>query len=89
MNPALNCFNIFGNNDHQDDNPLFTGSKGVTKVSKEARETMQECVSEFLLFVTSEASEICSNQKRSTINGDDIIKAMMKLGFDDYGIAAA
>ena len=49
---------------------------------------MQECVSEFLLFVTSEASEICSNQKRSTINGDDIIKAMMKLGFDEYGIMA-
>ena len=42
-------------------------SSGTAKISKEAKETMQECVTEFLLFVTSEASEICSNAKRSTI----------------------
>ena len=54
------------------------------KIAKDAKETMQECVTEFLLFVTSEASEICSNAKRSTIQGDDIIAAMQKLGFDQY-----
>jgi len=31
----------------------------AAKISREARETMQECVTEFLLFVTSEAQEIC------------------------------
>ena len=29
--------------------------KAAAKISREARETMQECVTEFLLFVTSEA----------------------------------
>ena len=76
----LDDFNFFGNDQKND---IFLGSdKGVTKVSKEARETVQECVTEFLLFITSEASEICSDCKRSTIQGEDIIKAMQKLGFD-------
>jgi len=43
------------------------------KIAKDARETMQECVSEFISFVTSEASERCKNDKRKTINGDDLI----------------
>ena len=67
--------------DNMDDNIY---SRGTCKIAKEAKETMQECVTEFLLFVTSEASEICSNAKRSTIQGDDIIQAMNKLGFDQY-----
>ena len=29
------------------------------KVAKEARECVQECVSEFISFITSEASERC------------------------------
>ena len=45
---------------------------------------MQECVTEFLLFVTSEAGEICQSDKRSTIQGDDVINAMHRLGFDQY-----
>ncbi|CAN8285762.1 unnamed protein product [Cochlearia groenlandica] len=54
------------------------------KVSKEAKETMQECVSEFISFVTGEASDKCHKEKRKTINGDDICWAMSNLGFDDY-----
>ena len=54
------------------------------KISKEAKETMQECVTEFLLFVTSEASEMCANDSRRTINGEDILQSMRKLGFDQY-----
>ncbi|KAF3795763.1 Nuclear transcription factor Y subunit B-5 [Nymphaea thermarum] len=54
------------------------------KVSKEAKETMQECVSEFISFVTGEASEKCRKEKRKTINGDDLCWAMGTLGFDDY-----
>ena len=45
---------------------------------------MQECVTEFLLFVTSEANEICKRKKRNTVQGDDIIEAMQELGFDQY-----
>ncbi|KAF7152850.1 hypothetical protein RHSIM_Rhsim01G0282700 [Rhododendron simsii] len=54
------------------------------KVSKEAKETMQECVSEFISFVTGEASDRCHKEKRKTVNGDDICWALGSLGFDDY-----
>lgn len=39
------------------------------KIAKDAKETVQECVSEFISFVTSEASEKCQKEKRKTING--------------------
>lgn len=55
------------------------------KISKEAKETMQECVSEFISFVTGEASDKCHREKRKTVNGDDICWALVSLGFDDYG----
>ncbi|XP_031114101.1 nuclear transcription factor Y subunit B-4 [Ipomoea triloba] len=54
------------------------------KISKEAKETMQECVSEFIGFVTGEASEKCRREKRKTLNGDDVCWALGSLGFDDY-----
>jgi nuclear transcription Y subunit beta len=54
------------------------------KISKEAKETMQECVSEFISFITGEASEKCQKEKRKTINGDDLVWAMTTLGFEEY-----
>ncbi|XP_073309429.1 nuclear transcription factor Y subunit B-4-like [Primulina huaijiensis] len=54
------------------------------KISKEAKETMQECASEFISFVTSEASEKCHKENRKTVNGDDICWALSSLGFDHY-----
>ncbi|OIT36239.1 PREDICTED: nuclear transcription factor Y subunit B-4-like [Nicotiana attenuata] len=54
------------------------------KISKEAKETMQECVSEFISFVTGEASDKCHKEKRKTVNGDDICWALGSLGFDNY-----
>ncbi|KAF8394546.1 hypothetical protein HHK36_020757 [Tetracentron sinense] len=54
------------------------------KISKEAKETMQECVTEFISFVTAEASSKCHNERRKTVIGDDICWAMGSLGFDDY-----
>ncbi|XVF38696.1 hypothetical protein REPUB_Repub20aG0123900 [Reevesia pubescens] len=56
------------------------------KISKEAKETMQECVSEFISFVTGEASEKCRKERRKTVNGDDICWALATLGFDDYAV---
>jgi histone H3/H4 len=55
------------------------------KIAKDAKETVQECVSEFISFITSEASDRCQQEKRKTINGEDIIWAMEALGFDQYG----
>lgn len=54
------------------------------KIAKEAKETMQECVSEFISFVTSEASDKCKKERRKTVNGDDICWALGTLGFDEY-----
>jgi nuclear transcription Y subunit beta len=54
------------------------------KVSKDGKECIQECVSEFISFITSEACERCLHEKRKTVTGDDIIWAMNTLGFDNY-----
>ena len=43
------------------------------KMAKESKESIQTCVSEFISFITSEASEKCQQEKRKTINGDDIM----------------
>ncbi|XP_042478788.1 nuclear transcription factor Y subunit B-3-like isoform X1 [Macadamia integrifolia] len=54
------------------------------KIAKEAKDCVQECVSEFISFITSEASDKCNREKRKTINGDDLLWAMATLGFEDY-----
>ncbi|CDZ98587.1 transcription factor hap3 [Phaffia rhodozyma] len=53
------------------------------KIAKESKECLQECVSEFIAFITSEASERCLDNKRKTMNGEDILEAMKALGFDN------
>lgn len=54
------------------------------KMSKDAKECMQECASEFISFITSEAAERCLKEKRKTVTGEDILFAMATLGFDNY-----
>jgi len=54
------------------------------KISKDAKETVQECVSEFISFITGEASDKCQREKRKTVNGDDLLWGMTTLGFEDY-----
>ncbi|GMF07294.1 unnamed protein product [Ambrosiozyma monospora] len=54
------------------------------KLSKEAKECMQECVSEFISFITSQAAEKCTIEKRKTLNGEDILFSMYSLGFENY-----
>ncbi|KAJ9709610.1 hypothetical protein PVL29_001207 [Vitis rotundifolia] len=57
------------------------------KVSKEAKETVQECVSEFVKFVTGEASDKCRKENRRTVTGDDICWALSALGLDNHAEA--
>ncbi|XP_037463368.1 nuclear transcription factor Y subunit B-8-like [Triticum dicoccoides] len=54
------------------------------KISDDAKEAIQECVSEFISFVTGEAIERCPMQHRKTVNAEDIVWALNRLGFDDY-----
>lgn len=55
-----------------------------TKISKEAKQLMQDCCSELISFVTSGATEAVSEDKRKTVLGDDIIQSMYTLGFPNY-----
>ncbi|XP_071726982.1 nuclear transcription factor Y subunit B-4-like [Rutidosis leptorrhynchoides] len=55
----------------------------TAKISKEAKETIQQCASEFISFITGEASDKCQKENRKTVNGDDISWALGSLGFDD------
>ena len=54
------------------------------KIAKDAKDTVQECVSEFISFITSEASDKCQREKRKTINGEDLLWAMGRLDFHEY-----
>lgn len=54
------------------------------KISKDAKECVQECVSEFISFITSEACEKCMSERRKTINGEDLMHAMNTLGYEKY-----
>ncbi|KAF8466497.1 histone-fold-containing protein [Russula ochroleuca] len=56
----------------------------TAKIAKDAKECVQECVSEFISFITSEAAEKCQLEKRKTIGGEDILYAMISLGFENY-----
>ncbi|EXB29554.1 Nuclear transcription factor Y subunit B-3 [Morus notabilis] len=51
---------------------------------REQDRLVPECVSEFISFITGEASDKCQREKRKTINGDDLLWAMTTLGFEDY-----
>ena len=54
------------------------------KLSKSSKETLQECVSEFISFITSEANDKCNLEKRKIIKGEDIIYALNNLDFEKY-----
>jgi len=54
------------------------------KISDEAKETIQDCVSEYIMFITAEANDRCQQEHRKTVTADDVLWAMEKLGLDDY-----
>ncbi|TMW87014.1 hypothetical protein EJD97_020554 [Solanum chilense] len=54
------------------------------KIADESKLVIQECVSEFIGFVTGEANDRCKLEKRKTITAEDLLWSMNSLGFDDY-----
>lgn len=83
--PARSCFQV-----HDRFLPIANISRIMkkalpegAKIARDAKETVQECVSEFISFVTGEASDKCLQEKRKTINGDDILWALGTLGFEN------
>ncbi|KAG0454736.1 hypothetical protein HPP92_023685 [Vanilla planifolia] len=54
------------------------------KIAGEAKDFVQECVTEFISFITSEAIDRCQKERRKVINGEDIVLVLESLGFDEY-----
>ncbi|KAI9220038.1 histone-fold-containing protein [Blastocladiella britannica] len=54
------------------------------KIGREAKDLVQECASEFIAFITSEANDRASVEKRKIITGEDILGSLSELGFDSY-----
>lgn len=57
------------------------------KISDDAKETIQECVTEFISFITGEANAKCNQEFRKTVTPEDVLKAMGTLGLDNYAEA--
>ncbi len=53
-------------------------------VSGASKELVRKCVVELIAFVTSEACDIARREQRTTLTGDDVVRAAARLGFDDY-----
>lgn len=56
----------------------------AAKVSKESKELMQRCASEFIAIVTCRAKEICESEARKTVTGEDLIRSMEDLDMPYY-----
>ncbi|XP_012841019.1 PREDICTED: nuclear transcription factor Y subunit B-9-like [Erythranthe guttata] len=54
------------------------------KIADDAKEAIQVCVSEFINFITAEANNRCHRDYRKTVTPEDVLAAMMSLGFGDY-----
>lgn len=54
------------------------------KISKEAKELMGKCASEFIAIITCRAKDICECEARKTITGEDLIRAMEDLDLPYY-----
>ena len=55
-----------------------------SKVSSEAKESVQRKVNEFILHLTAEAAIKCEREGRKSITGDDILWSIERLGFTGY-----
>ncbi|EYU25696.1 hypothetical protein MIMGU_mgv1a021701mg [Erythranthe guttata] len=54
------------------------------EIADDAKEAIQEYVSEFISFVTAEANWLCHCDYRRTVTPEDVLAAMASLGLDDY-----
>ncbi|CAN6201785.1 unnamed protein product [Urochloa humidicola] len=60
------------------------GMPEKSRIATDAKESMTQCVAEFSALLTRAAAEECRRDRRTTVNGDDLILALRNLGFDDY-----
>ncbi|KAK2194482.1 bifunctional Histone-fold/Transcription factor CBF-NF-Y-archaeal histone domain/Transcription factor NFYB-HAP3 [Babesia duncani] len=63
---------------------MKTALPSTAKIAKHAKEMVKDCVTEFIQFIVSEASDKCLTERRKTLSADDIINAIKNLGFVHY-----
>ncbi|KAF7833121.1 nuclear transcription factor Y subunit B-9 [Senna tora] len=54
------------------------------RISEDAKQTLQVCVSAFIRFITNKPNERCEQDCRITVTSYDILWAVRNLGFNDY-----
>lgn len=54
------------------------------KIAVDAKQAVQEYATEFVAYVTYEAAQRCKMEKHKTITGDDIVRTLASLGFENY-----
>merc|ERR1712110_922027 len=54
------------------------------KVTDEAKVAITKAASVFVLYATSQANTVATNQSRKTISGSDVISAMNEMEFDKF-----
>ncbi|KAJ8429437.1 hypothetical protein Cgig2_021089 [Carnegiea gigantea] len=60
------------------------GLPSDARITDDAKEAVQQCVSRFISLVTHEANERCRREHRRTVMADDLIWAMKELGLTNY-----
>jgi len=54
------------------------------KISQSALLCMQQCTTEFILFIQSEANDIAKKRRSKRVSSEDILEAMHALDLDCY-----
>ncbi|KAG9391530.1 Histone-like transcription factor (CBF/NF-Y) and archaeal histone [Carpediemonas membranifera] len=54
------------------------------KIMRDTKELLQESVSEFILLLTGEATEVCNADGRKTISAEDVLTVVQNVGFERY-----
>ena len=54
------------------------------RLNNETRELLAECCTEFVQLLSTEANDICENDKRKTITPEHVLRAIDQLGLGKY-----
>ena len=63
---------------------LKSAGYDAMKMSTECRDLIVECCSEFVQAVSSEANEVSTKERKSTITAEHVLRALRVLGFEAY-----
>lgn len=86
---AARCLERFEHSRTDADDGGEERERGPIKVSNEARQRFLDSATEFVMFITQEASDRCTAERRRIMNSNDILTAVEALGFGQQYAAVA